>query len=95
MKKIVDQTKAAVDVEQRKIDAASREMERAESDLTLELKKGVGKTAGVTSRAGAAAAKPANARQVRRGGSRRRPFGQSAPGFAHSGGPGSPPVVSS
>jgi hypothetical protein len=41
VKKIVDQTKAAVDVEQRKIDTALREIERAESDLTLELKKGI------------------------------------------------------
>jgi hypothetical protein len=39
VKKIVDQTKAAVDVEQRKIDAALREIERADNDLTLELKQ--------------------------------------------------------
>lgn len=39
VKLIVDKTKAAVDVEQRRIDGALREIERAESELAIEQKK--------------------------------------------------------
>ncbi|MBL8859239.1 MAG: hypothetical protein JNL28_12080 [Planctomycetes bacterium] len=39
LRTIVDTTKAAVDVEQNKIDEILREIERADSDLTIELKK--------------------------------------------------------
>jgi regulator of protease activity HflC (stomatin/prohibitin superfamily) len=41
LKAIVDQTKKAIDTEQRKIDQFLREVERAESDLTIELKKAI------------------------------------------------------
>jgi len=39
VKQIVDKTKAAVDVEQNKIDRAVREIERSESELGIELKR--------------------------------------------------------